>query len=254
MATGSEELERIGKALPPETLARLSELARVVPPEAFSAWVDLVRILPTDALYRWAKVAEVAPMLPALELSVARRALRAVTSSLDALDQESLVRIASEETDVEVLFDLLSSAALLEALEEKDPLAEARLKGLEEQRRLLREAGGAVGAIEAAEILGISRQAVDARRKKGRLLAVAAGRRGWRYPMAQFDGASEDGVVRGLERVLAAIDDEGGWMRLAFLLSPEERLGGERPLDALRRGEVEAVGRAARLYGEHSAY
>jgi hypothetical protein len=61
-------------------------------------------------------------------------------------------------------------------------------------------------------------------------------------------------VVRGLERVLAAIDDEGGWMRLAFLLSPEERLGGERPLDALRRGEVEAVERAARLYGEHGAY
>jgi hypothetical protein len=61
-------------------------------------------------------------------------------------------------------------------------------------------------------------------------------------------------VVRGLERVLAAIDDEGGWMRLAFLLSPEEQLGGQRPLDALRRGEAEALERAARLYGEHGAY
>ena len=42
-------------------------------------------------------------------------------------------------------------------------------------------------------------------------------------------------------------------MVLAFLLSPEERLGHRMPLDALKAGEVEAVTRAASAYGEHVA-
>ena len=127
-----------------------------------------------------------------------------------------------------MLFELASSPWLMEAIEQTDPLAEARLRGVQEQRRLLEEAGGAVGVTEAAEILSISRQAVDARRKKGRILAVSTGRHGWRYPLCQFDEGSESGLVPGLERVLEVLDDEGGWMALAFLLSPEERLGDVR--------------------------
>jgi hypothetical protein len=254
MTAGSEELEKIGKALPSETLEELSRLTRTVPPEAFSAWMELIRVMPSDAIFQWARVAELAPKLPALELSVVRRAMRAITFSFDAFDQEELSRIASEETDAEVLFDLVAAPWFLAMLEERDPLAEARLKGVQEQRRLLSEAGGSVGATEAAKILGISRQAVEARRKKDRLLAVATGRHGWRYPMCQFDEASQHNVVNGLDRVLAAIDDEEGWMRLAFLLSPEERLDGATPLDALRSGEIKAVERAARTYGEQVAY
>jgi hypothetical protein len=254
MTAGSEELEKIGKALPPETLEELSRLTRSVPPEAFTAWMELVRVMPTDALSQWARVAELTPKLPALEFSVVRRAMRAITFSFDVFDQEELSRIASEETDAEVLFDLVVAPWFLAMLEEKDPLAEARLKGVEEQRRLLSEAGGSVGVTEAAKILGISRQAVEARRKKDRLLAVATGRHGRRYPLCQFDEASLDKVVRGLDRVLAVIDDEEGWMRLAFLLSPEERLKGATPLDALRSGKLEAVEKAAQIYGEQVAY
>ena len=136
----------------------------------------------------------------------------------------------------------------------EDPLAEARLRGTLEQRRLLYEAGGAVGATEAAELLGVPCQAIEARRKWGGLLALGTGRHGWRYPRCQFDAGSEDGVVRGLDEVIATVGDPGGWMVLAFLLSPEERLGDRTPLDALEAGEVEAAARAASAYGEHVAY
>ena len=135
----------------------------------------------------------------------------------------------------------------------EDPLAEARLRGASEQRRLLGEAGGAVGASEAAHVLCISRRAVDARRRRGGLLAVTSGGRGWLYPRCQFHAGSEGGVVRGLDGVIAAVGDPGGWMVLAFLLSPEDRLGGRRPLDALEAGEVGAAARAASAYGEHGA-
>lgn len=263
MTMESEELESIGRALPRETISELSRLTRVVPPETFSAMLGMFRAVPADAIRRMAlpdvgaASGVLGSKLPYLQLSVLQRAMRAVTVSFDGFDQEELSKIAAEETDAEVLFELVVASRLLEALEEKDPLAEARLEGIEEQRRLVREAGGAVGAAEVGEILGgISRQAVDARRKKGRLLAIGntGGRRGWRYPLCQFDESSEDGVVRGLDGVIAAVEDPSGWMVLAFLLSPEERLGDERPLDVLRRGEVEGVQKAAMLYGEHIAY
>ena len=98
------------------------------------------------------------------------------------------------------------------AVDAKDPLAEARFRGAAEQRRLLGEARGAVGATEAAEFLGISGGAVDARRKRNKLLAVDTGRRGCRYPRCQFDAGSKDGVVRGLDRVIAAVGDPSGWI------------------------------------------
>lgn len=260
MSARSEELDRIGKALPPETISELSRLTRVVPPETFSAVLGMLRAVPADAIGRAALpdfAAAAVPKLPYLQLSVLQRAMRAVTVSFDGFDQEELARIVAEETDAEVLFELLAHSKLLEALEEKDPLAEARLKGVQAQARLLAEAGGAASGAEAGEMLGgISRQAVDARRKKGGLLAVSVpgGRRGWRYPRCQFDRTSEGGVIPGLGRVLSATEDLGGWMALSFLLSPEERLGGKRPLDALREGRVGEVEEAALAYGEHVAY
>ena len=42
-------------------------------------------------------------------------------------------------------------------------------------------------------------------------------------------------------------------MRLAFLMTPDDSLGGELPLDALLRGEVDAVVSAATIHGEHGA-
>lgn len=138
-------------------------------------------------------------------------------------------------------------------MRDEDPLAEARLRGVMEQRRLLDEAGGAVGATEAAKMLGVPLQAVDSQRKRGVLLAVATGRHGWHYPRCQLDAGSKDGVVRGLSRVIAAVKDASGWMVLVFLLSPEERLRDRRPLDALRTGEIDAVARVASAYGEHIA-
>lgn len=254
----AEELARIDRALPMETLAQLSRLTMSLPPETFSGWLRVLQSMPPDAFVRMGLTAldpsRASGTSSGLELSVLRRSARALAEAVEGLGPEELSKLASEETDAEVLFELASVPWLMEALEHTDPLAEAKLRGVQEQRRLLEEAGGAVGVTEVAEILSISRQAVDARRKKGRLLAVSTGRHGWRYPLCQFEEGSESGVVRGLERVLDAVDDEGGWMALAYLLSPEERLGDKRPLDKLRAGEVEETVEAAKAYGEHVAY
>ena len=60
-------------------------------------------------------------------------------------------------------------------------------------------------------------------------------------------------MVPGLSRVLRSFSLESPWMQAEFMLSPEDRLGDRRPLDALKAGEVEVVARAVSAYGEHVA-
>ena len=104
------------------------------------------------------------------------------------------------------------------------------------------------------ELLGISRQAVDQRRRKGELLALQpGGKRAYRYPAWQLE---EGGTLPGLKNILAILERHDPWMRLQFFLREHPRLGGKRPLDVLRekRGaEMDRVLDAAKTYGEHGA-
>lgn len=188
-----------------------------------------------------------------LEGVVGSRLLRALTASFGELAREDLERIAAADSDAEVLSRMVEVPSLAAALEARDPLVRARLRGFAAKRSLLEVEGGTVSSAEAGEMLGIDRVAVDKRRKRGKLLAVRVGQRGFRYPLWQFDADSPAGIIAGLPEVLASFGVEDGWMRLSFMLSRNERLGGRRPLDALRHGESEAVRLAASAYGEHAA-
>ncbi len=107
---------------------------------------------------------------------------------------------------------------------------------------LLRRAGGALSAEEAARLLGITRETVDERRRAGTLLAVREGS-DWRYPACQFrDGE----VIPGLTEVVRGLAREGPWVTLDFLLAPDTVLEGQTPLQALRDGDREEVLRLVR--------
>ena len=83
-----------------------------------------------------------------------------------------------------------------------EPLADAIARGASIRERLIRDAGGLLTAPQMAAALGISRQAVDKRRRAGRLLAVRAGA-DWRYPAIQVnpDGTVPDTLATVLERM-----------------------------------------------------
>jgi hypothetical protein len=106
-----------------------------------------------------------------------------------------------------------------------------------------------IGA-EVAKLLGLSRQAVDKRRRAGRLLGLSIGRRGFLYPTWQF---TESGVLPGLEEVLEDLSDHDSWMQLVFMLTPDAWLDEETPLAELRRGNLDRVRIAAQMLGEHGA-
>jgi hypothetical protein len=166
------------------------------------------------------------------------------------MGEASLREAVSSASDYGVLLAALESEPGLAALTPEDPLAEARLRGIEARKRLLEAEGGTLGAQEVASLLSISRQAAYKRYRAGRLLAVDCGRHGFAFPAWQF---VPSGVLPGLEEVLAALADFDPWMKLAFFLEANAATGGKAPLLALRQGKLLDVLRAAELHGEHGA-
>ena len=138
-------------------------------------------------------------------------------------------------------------------MRDKDPLAEARLRGKRRMGKILEAEGGSVGAAEAAAIMGVSERSLEERRRGGTVLVLPVGDERYAFPRWQFDGDSQDGLVPGLSRVLRSFSVTCPWMQAEFMLAPEDRLGDRRPLDVLKAGEVDVVARAASAYGEHVA-
>jgi excisionase family DNA binding protein len=120
--------------------------------------------------------------------------------------------------------------------------AAGRSVALEERRRQ-QVLADALNRRQAAERLGISPQAIANKIEAGRLLALRVGRE-WRLPAWQFDADARDGVVPGLELLIAAYP--GGAVSLSVWAGrPEPNLDGEPPLAALRDGRAEEVARLA---------
>ena len=183
-----------------------------------------------------------------LQTVVATRSLDAISTCIENADDDELQEIASARTNYDVLFIQLSK--FLNVLILDDPLAAARLRGLKMKEELLNKAGGALTAEQAAELLHMTRQGVDKRRKARKLIAIDVGKRGYVYPAFQFD----ENVRLHLEKVLSEVDSRiEGWTLLAFFINGTDYLDGASPLEELRAGNLESVLRAARAYGKHGA-
>lgn len=174
-----------------------------------------------------------------------RRASAAIERLAARMPPDALVDALAAPTDVGAIARLLGRAELAgPAVAEIDPLVPAIARGVEHRRALRERAGGLLPASDAAALLGVSRQAVDKRRRAGTLLAVREGS-DWKYPACQFDVAA-GAVVGGIADVIAALAGQGAWTVLDFLLAGDDALGGRSPLAALRTGDLAPVLRLAR--------
>src|SRR5215831_4134368 len=174
-----------------------------------------------------------------------RRSLRAI-EELQGMDERKLAEAVQAPTDYSVLVSALTSDEALATIRARDPLAGARLRGIDAKRQLLETEGGSLSSAEAAKLLKISRQAVDKRRREKRLLGVELGKKGYHYPTWQFG-------LRNLKDVVDALGDRDEWEKLNFFLNPSDLLDDRTPLDVLQagKGEVTDVISAAASYGEH---
>jgi hypothetical protein len=174
-----------------------------------------------------------------------RRSLRAI-EELQAMDERQLAEAVQAPTDYSVLVSALTSEEALATIRSRDPLAGARLRGIEAKRKLLDAEGGALSSAEAAKLLKISRQAVDKRRRENRLLGLELGKKGYHYPAWQFG-------LGNLEKVLSALGERDEWEKLSFFLNSSDTLDDRTPLAVLQEGkdELADVINAAVSYGEH---
>jgi hypothetical protein len=172
------------------------------------------------------------------------RVLNALARLTDTAEPQSFTGTVS---DYGALIRMLDRPEVLADLRLQDPLAPARLRGLRAREHLLSAHGGTCSGEELATILGVTRQAIDKRRRKGTLIGLSLGRRGYAYPVWQVD-------LDGLPAVLTELREYEPWTQAAFMLTSNSFLDGETPLAALQRGEVDEAVTAARFYGEQTAH
>ena len=186
------------------------------------------------------------------EAAVRERVTRALSSLTGRVDRQALHDAAGAATDVGALVTLLTAPSAVELVTQDDPLADARLRWVRDRERLLHAEGEPLKSREVAQLLGISRQAVAKARKDGRIIGLPVGPGRYLYPSWQF---GPSGPLKGLRELHQVLDSGDGdvWTLVAFVLAPNSRLNEENPLEALRRGDVERVLKAARAYGEQGA-
>lgn len=180
------------------------------------------------------------------------------TATLDDLEERIIKNIRSALRRVAGASDPANLARLTGiAFRQEFPVAKAdnRLanaiaRGITARQKLIEAEGGSLSAEEAAQELGISKAAMLKRYQKGHIIAWREERQNAvRFPVWQF---SDHKVLDGLEEVLkllnggSRLDDFG---RMLFFLSNMGFLGGKRPLDCLRAGELNKVLQAAEGYG-----
>ncbi|GKW33466.1 hypothetical protein PEC730217_22460 [Pectobacterium carotovorum subsp. carotovorum] len=132
-----------------------------------------------------------------------------------------------------------------------------RRENLERFYRELQELGGTLKVNNVADILGITRQAINIRVKKNKLLAFKQNG-DFIFPKFQF---TDDGLIPGFEEVMAAFEEDiHPMLRLVVLKSPIEinnRGLQKTPIqimkDGAKKSELSLAIRSAKQLGNHVA-
>ncbi|MCC0179366.1 HTH domain-containing protein [Waterburya agarophytonicola K14] len=164
---------------------------------------------------------------------------RVIEGLIEIANSSDLADVISADSNYEVLLAALETPEALSLLTKRDPLARAKLRGLKIKQQLIEAEGGCTNSEEIAEILGISRQAVNQRRQRGTLIGLSRGKGKYVYPLWQFTDKGK--TLAGLETVLEQLSEADPWTQVTFFLNPNLRLENKTPLEVLRMGEIKPV-------------
>ncbi len=185
-----------------------------------------------------------------VEYAVLARSLSLTGHAIEHIPINILANAVAAPTDKELVLRILEAPQMAAPNTDAAILEAARTAGVEARDQLLNAQGGPWPVKQVERHLRLTRQAVDKRRKANKLIGLAVGRHGYLYPSWQF---GRNGTLPGLQEVLHELRRHDPWSQVIFMLSPNDRLDGASPLDALRKGQIDDVRIAASLFGEHGA-
>ena len=186
------------------------------------------------------------PERAAMERAAFVRVTQFMGDAISKASTRALEQALGEPESDATLTDVLTEVLVKDAA--GGDWAAALLRGAHVQRDLLREAGGTLNAMEVADLLGISRAAVDKRRRQSALLGLRLPNGDFAYPAAQF---AKNDALPGLSEVLRAFHVNDPWMQLDALLTRDQALDGRTGFQSLADGDVERVKAVVSGFGEH---
>ena len=206
--------------------------------QCFARWKSTRELLATD----WSIPDTAQPLYRTAFWSLCE--LTPADSQLKSLFELDRFRACRELVrHIDAYADQLALATdLAETMAESETNAESREDDARRdaiQTALLERAGDRLTLTEAAERLGITRQALHKKIKGDSALGLMIGKT-FVVPSAQFvTGGSETHVVAHLKDVLTLFSTSGAgsWSALQYLVEPDPALGGAIPLDLLKTGE-----------------
>ena len=170
--------------------------------------------------------------------------IRALKALIKLSKSDRLVETAAASSDYSLLLKALSSPEAMELLAATDPLAKAEARGILVKQQLIEASGGTYNSKEVADLLGISRQAVDKRRKNSKLIGIPKGKGSYLYPVWQFTSGK---TIAGLELVMNVIKDLDPWMQVTFMLNPCDE-NQKNPIALLEEGSSDRAVEKAKIY------
>lgn len=174
------------------------------------------------------------------------RAGRILARAIGGVSEERLAAALKAPNDAGFVMEMLASEAAFREPDRYGGLDAARQRGRVAAAEILSRPD-MLSSDDMASRLGMTRQGIDKRRRKGELFALQGERRGYVYPGWQV---GENGrVVPGLTEVLAALPG-GPWTQYRFFVTHHGSLGDRTAAEALRAGDLQAVLAAAEDFGE----
>lgn len=136
-----------------------------------------------------------------------------------------------------------------------DPLASYKQGGLEVKRQLLAAEGGYHTGDRAAALLSITEASLTALRQQSKIIGLPLADGSYVYPQWQFVKTwfFRHRLLKGLDRILAALSDSDPWIQAAFMLDRLISTEMATPLDSLRQGKIDLVIATAKSLGEQGA-
>ncbi len=112
--------------------------------------------------------------------------------------------------------------------------------------------GGAFTGAELATKFQLTASVLHRRRREHRVIFWRDPQHENRYPRWQFNEAGA--LLPGIQEVLQAFESFDEWRVMRYFLGPRKQLGGKRPLDLLRNGDIETVVNHARTHAAENTW